>query len=76
MIALIRGGLPRCRQQGDGRGRKAAADLAEVSRGRSTGGDAMPGRAKRQASGPRVELVLVAVIAANPRTWGWREWGR
>ena len=73
MTALIRGGLPECHQKGDGRGRKAAADLAEVSRGRSTGGDAMPERAERQASGPRVELELVAVIAAKPRTRDWRE---
>jgi hypothetical protein len=76
VTALIRGGLPGCRRRGDGRGRKAAADLAEVSRGRSTGGDAMPGRAERQASGPRVELVVVAAIAANPRTRAWRECSR
>ena len=72
-MALIRGDLLRCHQRGDGRGRKTETDSAEVSRGRSTGGDVVPGRAERQASGPRVELVLVAVIAANPRTRGWRE---
>jgi hypothetical protein len=71
VTALIRGGLPRCRSQCDGHGQQAVADLAEVSRGRSTGGDAMPGRAERQASGLKVELVLVAVIAANPRTRDW-----
>ena len=33
----------------------------------------MPGRAERQVSGLKVELVVVAAIAANPQTRGWWE---
>ena len=49
--------------------REVGADRAEVSRGRSTGRDQVRGRvsASREAE-ESVLLVLVAVIAAIPRT--------
>jgi hypothetical protein len=58
-----------CRRADDFR-REAGADWAEVSRGRSTGRDrivAGKGRTSSEAE-ESVLLVLVAVIAAIPRT--------
>jgi hypothetical protein len=58
-----------CRRAG-GSGCEAGADRAEVSRGRSTGRDqvvAGKGRTSGEAE-ESVLLVLVAVIAAIPRT--------
>ena len=59
----------RCRRA-DGPRREARADRAEVSRGRSTGRDRIVA-GKDRTSGETEEsvlLVLVAVIAAIPRT--------
>jgi hypothetical protein len=59
----------RCRRA-DGLRREAGADQAEVSRGRSTGRDrivAGKGRTSSEAEESGL-LVLVAVIAAIPRT--------
>jgi hypothetical protein len=65
----------RCRRAG-GLRREAGADRAEVSRGRSTGRDQVVA-GKGRTSGETEEsvlLVLVAVIAAIPRTRArWRE---
>ena len=58
-----------CRRA-DGPDREVRADRAEVSRGRSTGRDRMAagkGRTSSEAE-ESVLLVLVAVIAAIPRT--------
>ena len=58
-----------CRRA-DGPHREVRTDLAEVSRGRSTGRDRI-GAGKGRTSGETEEsvlLVLVAVIAAIPRT--------
>ncbi len=58
-----------CRRA-DGLHREARADRAEVSRGRSTGRDQMTTGKDRTSSETEesVWLVLVAVIAAIPRT--------
>jgi hypothetical protein len=59
----------RCRRA-DGFCREAGADQAEVSRGRSTGRDhASAGKGRTSSEAEESELlVLVAVIAAIPRT--------
>jgi hypothetical protein len=65
----------RCRRAGGFR-REAGADRAEVSRGRSTGRDQVVAGKGRTSGEPEesVLLVLVAVIAAIPRTRArWRE---
>lgn len=64
----------RCRRA-DGPHRKVRVDRAEVSRGRSTGRDQVGAGKDRTSSETEdsVLLVLVAVIAAIPRTrarWG------
>ena len=58
-----------CRRAGDSR-REVRADQAEVSRGRSTGRDQVRAGKGRTSSETEesVLLVLVAVIAAIPRT--------
>jgi len=75
VVVLIRGGLPGCRlccrcRRADGPHREVRTDLAEVSRGRSTGRDRMVAGKGRTSSGTEELglLVPVAQIAAIPRT--------
>src|SRR2546421_5270593 len=65
VTAFIRGDLPGCRQSGDRRGREAAADLVEVSRGRSTGGGGGAGRGERRGGRAKEERAVAAGNEGN-----------